>query len=443
VRLSRSPIEQLQKRIRPRSSTLERNVWNLYLEIGFFGFMFGILQTYLNVYAIRLGANNNVLGLLNAAQPLVFALGAIPAARLVERTQRRLRLIVTSSIVYRCGVGALGLMPFLLSDHRADAVVAIVLLTSIPQVFSNIGFSAMFADVVPSDLRARVVSVRNTVLGLTSTVATFLAGQYLGLSLPGLAEPMRTMFEFPLNYQVLFLVGFAVSMVGVIFLSRVHEEDQHIVVQPSGKADRRPLPARLAGFARLMLSQRDFTRYTIASFVIYWGLYLPTPLYSLFWVRSLHASDSYIGLILTVQSITSMVVYPLLPRLNARLGTRGLVGLSTLLISLYPLATAFVTTLEPLLVISVLGGVGNATFGLGTFNLLLEVTPRERRPSFLATFNLLTFTAGCIAPFIATALLDFIDIRVDLLLSFAVRFAGCLTFLVMVSTSSKARPSTV
>ena len=116
---------------------------------------------------------------------------------------------------------------------------------------------------------------------------------------------------------------------------------------------------------------------------------------------------------------------------------------SIIIVSLYPLLTAFVTRLEPLLLISITGGIGNAMFGLGTFNLLLETTPQERRPSFIAIFNTAAFTAGTIAPFIGTALLDFMDIRTDLLLSFAVRFAGFLAFMVMVGASSKARTSTV
>lgn len=78
-------VRRLRRWLRPGRSTLARNIWNLYLEIAYFGFMFGILQTFLNVYAIRLGASNTVLGFISAMPSLVFALGAIPAAQFVER----------------------------------------------------------------------------------------------------------------------------------------------------------------------------------------------------------------------------------------------------------------------------------------------------------------------------------------------------------------------
>ncbi|MEP7198251.1 MAG: MFS transporter [Chloroflexota bacterium] len=432
-------LTPLRQSLKPGETELSQNVWNLYLEIAFFGFLFGITQTFLNVYTIRLGASNTTLGLLNAMQPLVFAIGAIPAARLVERTARRQQFIVVTGTLHRCGVVALGLIPFALTANRAEAVVVVVALMSIPQVMATIAFSAMFADVVPNELRARVVAVRNTLLGLTSTIASFLGGQFLGLSAATVSAPFNALFTFPLNYQLLFLLAFAVSLLGIIYLGRIHAHDPIPKPESTAVLDTRLVLERVASFARLMRNQREFSRYALAMFVLHWGLYLPLPLYSLYWVRTLHASDSFIGLLLTVQSITTMVVYPILPRLNARIGTRGLVALSALLISLYPLATAVTTTLEPLLLVSVLGGAGGAMFGLSTFNLLLEVTPQERRPSFIATFNSAAFTAGFIAPFIGTALLDVLTIEQDLLLGSALRFVGFLAFVAMVGVSGKRK----
>ena len=40
----------------------------------------------------------------------------------------------------------------------------------------------------------------------------------------------------------------------------------------------------------------------------------------------------------------------------------------------------------------ILGGIGGSMFNLSTFNLLLEVSPQERRPTYLATFNTAVFS---------------------------------------------------
>ncbi len=431
------PLNRLRIRIGPAASELGHNIWNLYVEIAYFGFTFGILQTFLSVFVIRLGANNTVIGLLNALPSFIFAVWSIPAARFVERTARRKRFMLVTGGLHRCGVAALGLMPFVVTQFQPEAVVVIVTLMSIPQVMANLSFAAMFADVVPIDHRAHVVAVRNTLLGLTMTLASFLGGQYLGLLPESFAAPFKLMFTFPLNYQILFVVGFAFSMVGMVYLRRIRGMEVQKANGVSARAERPTWLERFKSYARLMRSEREFSRYTIAALIIHWGLFLPVPLYSLYWVRSLHASDSFIGLILTVQSITTIVVYPLLPAMVRRIGNRGLVALSAFLVSLYPLATAFVTTLEPLLLISIIGGAGGAMFGLGSFNLLLELAPEERRPLYIGTFTSAAFSAGVVAPFVGTGLLAFIDINHDLLLGAALRFLGFLAFVLMVGGSGK------
>ncbi|MBI3732118.1 MAG: MFS transporter [Chloroflexi bacterium] len=416
---------------------MARNIWNLYVEITYFGFVFGILQTFLSVYVIRLGANNTVIGLLNALPSLVFAVWSIPAARLVEQNARRMRLILISGSLHRLGVAALGLMPFVVVGFRPEAAVIIVTLMTIPQVVANIGFSSMFADVVPADYRARTVAVRSMLLGITMTLASYLGGQFLGLSAESYRGPLDAIFAFPLNYQFLFIFGFGLSLAGMVYLSRVRVSDGERASTPRSESGGGSLPSRLRAFVALIVGEREFSRYTLAMFILHWGLFLPIPLYSLYWVRTLHASDSFVGLILTVQNITTIVVYPLLPGMARRMGNRGLLALAALLISLYPLITAFVTTLEPLLLISVIGGAGGAMFGLASFNLLLEVSPAVRRPSFIATFNSAAFTAGFIAPFLGTELLNFIDINQDLFFGGVLRLLGFLALILLVGVSGK------
>ena len=77
---------------------------------------------------------------------------------------------------------------------------------------------------------------------------------------------------------------------------------------------------------------------------------------------------------------------------------------------------------------AVVGGVASAGFGLSLFNRLLEVTPNERRPSFLAAYNVLINVAVFVAPMIGTALIDSIGIVNALLLGGLLRFAGFVAF---------------
>ena len=124
--MKRTPLTRLRMHLRPGKSTLARNIWNLYVEIAYFGFLFGIINTFLSVYAIRLGASNTDIGLLTALPALVFMLWSIPAARGVEQAPERMKFLLATGTLHRFGILALGLMPFVLTSFRAEAVVVIV-----------------------------------------------------------------------------------------------------------------------------------------------------------------------------------------------------------------------------------------------------------------------------------------------------------------------------
>ena len=49
----------------------ERNILNLYREIAFFGVLSGIASTFLSIFALRLGASSQDIGLISALPALV------------------------------------------------------------------------------------------------------------------------------------------------------------------------------------------------------------------------------------------------------------------------------------------------------------------------------------------------------------------------------------
>ena len=51
---------------------------------------------------------------------------------------------------------------------------------------------------------------------------------------------------------------------------------------------------------RMLDASPGFTRFTLASFVFQWGLFFTVPLYSIYWVRVLHASDGWVGAIIGI-----------------------------------------------------------------------------------------------------------------------------------------------
>jgi len=159
---------------RQRTDLLDRNIWNLYWDIFWFGILSGIVNSFLSVYAIRLGASNTIIGLLTALPALVQVVWLVPAARLVEGQRQRMPIIIVSGTLMRLTYLGLALVPTLVADCRPELFLAIVVIGTIPAGLSNVAFSAMMAEAVPLHLRARVVSIRSLLLAVTSMAASFL-----------------------------------------------------------------------------------------------------------------------------------------------------------------------------------------------------------------------------------------------------------------------------
>jgi MFS family permease len=393
----------------------EANTRYLYQEIAWWGVLSGLASSFLSVFVLRLGGSNVLIGLLTSLPALITILWLIPAGRIIERQRSHLRVVLVSGVLMRLAYLLVALVPLVFVAFRAEAVVAVVVLGTIPASMSMVAFSVMLAEVVPVQRRARVVGLRNFLVSVSSTLAVLIGGWFLELT------------PFPANFQWLFAVGFLTSLGSIYYLSRLKVPDAPVPPSPVA-APRMPLATRLLGHLRMLWGHQPFARFALCSFAYHWGLYLTIPLYSIYWVRYLHASDSWIGFIGMVLGAVTALAYPFWGHQASRRGSREVLLVSALAGTLYPILTGLSPSVEPLLIAAVVGGIASAGFGLSLFNRLLEVTPDQRRPSFLAAYNVLINVAVFVAPMIGTVLIDSIGIVNALVLGGLLRFVGFLAF---------------
>lgn len=395
---------------RRRATVEEQNNWNLYLDIAWFGVLNGIATTFVSVFAIRLGASNTLVGLLVSLPALVNIFWLIPAARIIERQRRRLPIIVLTGFLQRLGYLLIALVPFVLRTHRPEALVALVALLTIPAAMSSVAFTSLIADVVPLDKRAHVISIRNVLLSAVSMVTVLIGGQLLDF------------LPFPLNYQLLFSVGFVSSMVSLYYISRIQVADTSTAQY---RAQREAsLPVGFRRLVRQIINQGDFVRFSASAFVFHWGLYMPSALYPIYRVKNLGASDTWIGLLSMVDNAVTIFTYYYWGNVASRKGNRLVLLVSSLGLIFFPVLTGLSPRIEPLLLVSVIGGIFGAGFNLGFFNTLLEVCPKERIPSYVAVNTTLVNVAAFLAPLLGTSLANLLDIRVALFIAGAVRLVG-------------------
>lgn len=396
---------------RRRETVEEQNIWNLYMEVAWYGVLSGIASTFVSVFAVRLGASSTAMGFLASLPALVNVLWLIPSARLIERQRRPMTIVVWAGFFQRFGYFLIALLPFF--TRRVEALIALVALITFPAATSGLAFTSMMADVVPAEKRAHVVSIRNVLMSSVSMTTVLVGGKLLDI------------IPFPLNYQVLFSAGFLASLIGLRYLSRVRAPD--LVVRPRTRASGFSL-TRLRRFVGEVIGQRDFARFVFSAFVFHWGFYLPAALYPIYRVRELGASDTWIGLLAMTQSVTTVFTYFLWGKVAARRGNRYVLWISSLGMVLFPVLTGLSPRVEPLLLVSIVGGIFGSGFNLSLFNTMLEVCPQERRPSYVAIHTTLINVAAFLAPLLGVSLANALNIRAALFIAGLGRFLGALLF---------------
>jgi len=412
ARALRSLWQQMPWYVSP--GTVEgRNLRNLYLDTIWFGVLSGLVATYVAVFALRLGATTAQIGWLTALPALVNIVWLIPAARLIERQRRPIPIILATGVLQRLGYLAMAAVPFLPAG-RVSALIVLGTLVAVPGAVINTAITALIPDLVTSDRRGSAISVRWLVMAAAETAAALIGGQLLGL------------MPVPLNYQVVIGAGTILSLLSIRYLRRIRVPDSALArpVVPKRKAERLSLRHTLAG----VRAQRGFVRFTVASFVFYWGIYLPAALWSILRVRELGASDGWIGLIATINSISTIAGYLYWGKVGARRGDRWLLIAAALGVTLFALLTALVPSIEWMIPTSILGGVAWAGCNLALFNLMLAVCPSDRRPTYIALHTSLINVTAFVGPLLGAAMAGWVGLRPIFVISGALRLAGLLLF---------------
>ena len=390
----------------------ERNIARLYLDIAWWGVAAGVTNTYLVVFAIRMGAPSAMVGWLIAIPALVSVLWSIPAARTVERQANRLTMVLRSGFWQRFGWLLIALVPFVLKTNLPLLLVVFSAIATIPAATATVAFTSLLADLVPPELRSRVVSIRNMLMSAVSLATILLLGLVLD-SIP-----------VPLNYQLAFGLAWATSMVSLYHVSKLEALPRN--VPPAAKAPKEPLVRVMRELARTVLAERRFTRFTIAAVIVQWGLSFPIPLYSIYRVRELGATDGWVALISVVFSGANILAFYWWGRMGSRWPDRRVMMYGMIGLAAYPFLTAAFTSLPPQLFVNMVGGVFSAALNLAMFNESLAVCPTDRRPTFIAVFTAVSNIPIVIAPLAGALVSDWIGIRQALVVGGLFRTASVL-----------------
>jgi len=402
----------------PLHSQVERNIWYLYVEV-FWAAILSAAASFNAAFAVRLGASNQMIGWLSSIPSLIAVLLLIPTARFLETKSRRAPWLWSSLFLARLGYLALALLPWVIKSYQAEAVVWLLIAITVPSTFFSAGFNPLLADVIPERDRARVFANRNIIVSATVAVLTFAAGRWLeGASALHWAV-------FPANYQVMYLVGFVGAAASSLVLLRIRVPESVVIDRRRRVKVGRP---SMAAIKTMLAENRDFVRITLNTLLFDMGAWLVGPLYILFFVRELGASDGWIGLNNTLANLGVIAGYALWRRLLRKWGYGRTLLISVPLAASYAFLVALFPDMSLILVWGVLINLINPGVSLSHFNILLKMTPDDRRASYIAIYSSIMNVGAFVGPAVGVALAGLWGIRTVLIVGGVIRLLGAGLF---------------
>lgn len=371
------------------SNHLSANIRHLYFDISWFGITSGTTASFLAIYATRLGASNLQIGLLTAGPAIVNLLISLPIGRWLEG-RPLVHTSFWSAFWQRIGLISYVFMPWLLAEAAQTwGIVGMMLLMSIPTTVMMIAFNALFADVVPPQLRGEVVGKRNALGAVTSMVALLVSGQILDR------------INYPYNYQIVFAFGVFGAMMSTYHVGKIRSANEPALhwgwpdelVTPINESIQRILhwkPTRSSNgktLLRLDVLRGPFGSFMTAYLVFYTTQYISISIGPLYFVRTLNLNDGTIGLGSALFNMIMMIVSWYTGRLALRFDNRRLLVFSGMLFGLYPLLMGLARDAKLYLAAQVAGGIVWAVLNVGMVNRLMERIPEDDRPAHMAIHN--------------------------------------------------------
>ncbi|MEM7031075.1 MAG: MFS transporter [Chloroflexota bacterium] len=152
----------------------------------------------------------------------------------------------------------------------------------------------------------------------------------------------------------------------------------------------------------------DFIRLTIADFLVRSAYQVgKTPLLPIF-AASLGATDAFLGLIVSVSTMTGLVLKPLIGILSDRWGRRIWLIVGTIFFTIIPFVYQWVETPTQLFIIRIIHGTATAIYGPVTLAYITEQT-KINRAEKLGVFSMARSAGYIVGPALAGWLLLSLD----------------------------------
>lgn len=376
-----------------------------------------VLSSYLIPFALVLGATNVQIGMLSSIPRLFGTIFQPIAGKYIETLGGKKS---TTLITYALIPITLLLIAFLPFSLVSDKVLYLIIFTIFYQIVYTIdgtSWHSWFGDIVPEKIRGEFFGKRNMVAGFTSLIVSFCAGWFLNVVDGGM------------GFSIVFSFAAFAGFVSYMLLREVPKSP----LGPHGH-----FSFGIKEFFRDFQGHKNFSNYAYYTFFLNFGVYIASPFFIVFMLRDLNIGYFEYAIAIAIEAIAALCSQKYWGKLSDKFGDRAILGICAVLISFVPLAYVFVGGFTSLLLAQIFSGFAWAGFDLANFNFLLDATPPQKRPSFIANYKFFTgftlFAGGILSGFLLTLLnnIQFLflsGIKLLFLISFFLRIIPAAIFI--------------
>ncbi len=368
---------------------------------------------FLPVLLARLHASNFQVGLLTTMPSVTGIILALAAGRFLQTRRNVVPWFSLARLIVLSCYALTGLIPFFVPRQvTVVAVLVVWAVATLPQTVVAVGFSVVMSAVAGPEGRYSLMSRRWFTLGLTGVLAT-----------ASIDEVLKRWTNFPLNYQAIFLGLSLGGLISYYFSSHIRLPN---TTPPSQivEAGKQSIRQNAGTYMRLLRSQPAFVSFITKRTVYMLGAAFAAPLFPLYFVNVIHASDDWIAKINMAFTIGAMVGYVIWTRMSRKGGSRLVLLATTLGMSLYPALAASTGRVEIIRVFALLAGTFQAGLDLVFFDELMKTVPEDYSATFVALAQSLGYLSTIFGPMLATLIGNQIGIAGALVVSAVIRLSG-------------------
>lgn len=346
----------------------------LYARQILFNFSNGIINPYVPIYAVQLGASSEEMGWLRSLTNLLGNILQIPWGIVSDKLGRYLPAIVIGGFL------SSSLWLPLLFITKPVQLIAIVALQSMATSIVAPAWASLIGRVAPKSTRGVIASYIDIAASIGSIGATLFSGYIMTIMVGNLSY----MYMIPIALAA--LIGVASSIV-MVKLRKERKISRSLTSSP--RID-----------WKVFMNNLNFQTLCKVSFIQSFFMSISWPLFAITMVKVVEADMMQIAYISVISGIIGMVVRRFIGRITDYAGRRTLLVISRVGLFIYPTLYALATNIYYLFLAELIVGVFGAISGIVLFAYQLDITPRDQLGVGIALYNTVNGVAtflGCLA----------------------------------------------